>query len=113
MALQSVAESSAQGQVFAALADRTRRLLIDRLASGGPATATQLAGGLPISRQAVAKHLVQLQGAGLIRPDRPGRRARYDLRPGQLSDARRWLREIEDAWDRRLEALTRYVEDSG
>ena len=53
------------GQVFAALADPTRRAILAALAAGGPATATDLAGRLPITRQAIAKHLALLAGAGL------------------------------------------------
>ena len=69
------------GQVFTALADPTRRAILAALASGGPATATDLAAGLPITRQAIAKHLGLLAEAGLVTAE-PGerRRVRYRLR---------------------------------
>jgi DNA-binding transcriptional ArsR family regulator len=63
-----------------------------------------------MTRQAVAKHLSFLQRAELVTTDRPGPRALYELRLGNLSTALDWLRSIEQAWDRRLEALARYVE---
>jgi DNA-binding transcriptional ArsR family regulator len=103
-------EEDRQALVFGALADATRRLLIDRLVAGGPARASELRAGLPITRQAVAKHLSFLKRADLVRTDRPGPRARYELRPENLADAVAWLHTIEAEWDRRLQALARYVE---
>src|SRR5205814_8220615 len=64
------------GAVFEALADPTRREVVRRLAQGGPATATELAGDLPVTRQAVAKHLATLAEAGLVTSDRQGRETR-------------------------------------
>jgi Helix-turn-helix domain len=73
-------------QVFTALADPTRRAILAALASGGPATATDLAGRLPITRQAVAKHLALLAGAGLVTAE-PGGAAPGPLPAAVGSDA--------------------------
>ncbi|MGH9115792.1 MAG: ArsR/SmtB family transcription factor, partial [Acidimicrobiales bacterium] len=95
--------------VFAALADPTRRRLIDQLSTTGPRTATELAGDYAVSRQAVAKHLGQLSAAGLLHPERRGRQVLYDVVPGRLAEASEWLDSVGRHWDARLEALQRSV----
>src|SRR5262249_57597229 len=80
-AVAEPAMEAAAEQVFAALADPSRRAIVAALASGGPATATDLAGRLPITRQAIAKHLALLAGAGLVTAE-PGERRRVPYRPG-------------------------------
>jgi DNA-binding transcriptional ArsR family regulator len=90
--------------VFMALADPTRRAVLRRLADG-PANPTELAGGLPVTRQAVSKHLDVLQEAGLVRGDRAGREHRYRLTPGPMGDAASWMADVGSRWDRRLEDL--------
>ena len=95
--------------VFGALADPTRRHLLARVAEAGPVTATQLASELPISRQAVAKHLVVLDGAGLVAPSREGRETRYRATPDALGDVRTWVDSVGRSWDRRLDALRRHL----
>ena len=98
-------------QVFAALADPTRRAILAALASGGPATATDLAARLPITRQAVAKHLALLVDAGLIHAEEPdGRRVRYRIDAAPIREAMRWLALLANAWDNRLDALARHLE---
>jgi len=94
---------------FLALADPTRRLLIRRIVAGGPVTATELARGLPISRQAVAKHLALLRDAGLVSAEPRGRERRYRLTPRPLADAAGWLHAIEAEWESRLDALERHL----
>ena len=96
--------------VFEALADATRRQVVQRLAEGGPATATELAGELPVTRQAVAKHLATLAQAGLVTSDRQGRETRYQLTPEPLAAAVSWMASVGSQWDDRLEALQRYLE---
>jgi DNA-binding transcriptional ArsR family regulator len=91
--------------LFAALGDPTRRRLLDRLASDGPMTATQLAPAYPMSRQALVKHLASLSEAGLLEPLRVGREVRYEVVPGRLDDATAWLASVGRRWDRRLDAL--------
>lgn len=92
-------------QVFAALSDATRRRLLSRLADGGPATATELAAELPVSRQAVVKHLDGLREAGLVTSAREGREVRYRVTPAPLADAVGWIADVGAQWDSRLAAL--------
>jgi DNA-binding transcriptional ArsR family regulator len=96
--------------VFAALADPSRRFVVETLASRGTATPTELAADLPVTRQAVAKHLAALRHAGLVEATRSGRETRYALTPAPLASAAGWIEEVGTAWDGRLEALRRLVE---
>jgi DNA-binding transcriptional ArsR family regulator len=99
------------GPVFAALADSTRRGVVETLLRDGTTSVPALTGALPISRQAVAKHLAALDDAGLIeRAPGAGREVRYRLRPGALGPAAAWLRDAEAAWDDRLARLKEAVE---
>ncbi len=92
--------------VFGALADPTRRRLLTAIAHR-PATATELASGLPISRQAVVKHLTALSQAGLLARERTGRDVRYRFTPAPLTDAVSWMAEVGGQWDDRLAVLAR------
>ena len=92
------------GAVFGALADPMRRRLLSAIAEH-PATATELATALPISRQAVAKHLSSLSQAGLLESERTGRDVRYRVTPEPLSDAVSWMAEVGGQWDERLARL--------
>ena len=92
--------------MFGALADPTRRNLLSALADH-PATATELAGGFPISRQAVIKHLNALADAGLVSRERAGREVRYSVTPAPLSGAVSWIATVGAQWDDRLAALAR------
>jgi DNA-binding transcriptional ArsR family regulator len=97
--------------VFAALADPTRRRIVETFVREGSASAPALTSTLPITRQAVAKHLATLSSAGLIeRAPGGGREVHYRLRIGALDPATRWLRDTEAAWGRRLPRLKRAVE---
>ncbi|MFE6872675.1 ArsR/SmtB family transcription factor [Kitasatospora sp. NPDC057692] len=87
--------------VLGALADPTRRRLLDLLAAQGEATATTLAGRLPVSRQAVVKHLAVLDAAGLVAGHRTGREVRYAVRAAALDDTARWMAGLAADWDRR------------
>ena len=99
--IEAVAE-----EVFTALADPTRRAILAALAAGGPATATDLATRLPITRQAIAKHLALLAEAGLVAAE-PGerRRVRYRLRSAPMQVAQQFLAALARDWDRQLESL--------
>jgi DNA-binding transcriptional ArsR family regulator len=101
-------------QVFAALADPTRRAILAALASGGPATATDLAGLLPITRQAIAKHLALLAEAGLVTAE-PGerRRVRYRLRSAPMQVAQQFLAALARDWDSPLGALKDHLDAGG
>jgi DNA-binding transcriptional ArsR family regulator len=103
--------AAAPDRVFAALSDPTRLHLLERLEEGSARTATELAKDLPMSRQAVAKHLAELVGAGLVVSARRGRETRYELVPAGLTAATRWLDKRAARWQQRLEALVRHVED--
>ncbi len=94
------------GAVFAALADPTRRRVVRSLAREEAVTASGLAGELPITRQAVAKHLAALEHAGLVAPRREGRETRYRLTPGPLEEAIAWMAEVGDRWDGSLARLS-------
>jgi DNA-binding transcriptional ArsR family regulator len=104
-------DDAGQGsEVFAALADPTRRHLIQKLASRGAASATALAAELPISRQAVSKHLAALGDAGLVQSQRAGREILYELQPAPLEDAAAWIAEVGAEWDDRLARLRSLLE---
>jgi DNA-binding transcriptional ArsR family regulator len=96
--------------VFEALADPTRRAVLRDVAERGPLTATELAAELPVSRQAIAKHLAVLAGAGLVARERAGREARFTATPAPLADAGRWLDATGAAWDDRLARLGERLE---
>ena len=98
-------------QVFTALADPTRRAILAALASGGPATATDLADRLPITRQAIAKHLALLAEAGLVTAE-PGerRRVRYRLRSAPMQVAQQFLAALARDWDVALGALRDHLD---
>jgi len=97
--------------VMAALADPTRWRVLSLLAERGEATATTLAGELPVSRVAVVKHLAVLDRAGLVEGGRRGREVFYRVRPERLEEAARWMAAVASQWDRRLDALKRLAED--
>jgi DNA-binding transcriptional ArsR family regulator len=97
--------------VFAAVADPTRRLLLERLRSSSGLSIAELAADLPMTRQAVTKHLDALRLAGLVRVRRAGRERLHDLDPAPLAAADDWLRPYAEAWDERLEALRRHLEE--
>ncbi len=97
--------------VFVALADPSRRAILAALASGGPATATDLATGLPITRQAIAKHLALLVEAGLVTAE-PGerRRVRYRLRSAPMQVAQQFLAALARDWDGQFDALKGHLD---
>lgn len=106
------AQGAGVGPVFAALADPTRREVVALLAERPTITASALATQLPISRQAIAKHLGALADAGLVESAREGRETRYRLTPAPLSAAREWMATTEAQWDARLSRLAEHVQGS-
>jgi DNA-binding transcriptional ArsR family regulator len=100
------------GAVFGALSDPTRRSLLATIADQPSVTATQLASELPISRQAVLKHLTALEDAGLLDRERSGREVRYRVTPAPLSEAVSWMAEVGGQWDERLGRLASALADS-
>jgi DNA-binding transcriptional ArsR family regulator len=107
--LEAIAE-----QVFTALADPTRRAILAELAARGPATATDLAARLPITRQAIAKHLVLLAEVGLLTAE-PGerRRVRYRLRSAPMQAAQQFLAALARDWEGPLGALKDHLDRQG
>ncbi|MEJ3657987.1 metalloregulator ArsR/SmtB family transcription factor [Actinomycetes bacterium KLBMP 9759] len=101
------------GHVWDALADPTRRYMLDVLAARGEITATTIAEDLPISRQAVVKHLAVLRAAGLVSGNRVGREVRYVLHPEALGTAAQWMSALATDWDRRLARVKRIAEAAG
>jgi DNA-binding transcriptional ArsR family regulator len=95
-------------QVFHALADRTRRSLLRRLARG-PAIVTELAQPFAMSLPAISKHLRVLEGARLVRREVDGRVHRCSLDPGALAEVEGWLRERREFWEQALDALASHV----
>lgn len=100
------------GPVLAALADPTRRQLLGALAEEGQASASRLATRLPVSRQAVVKHLQLLEHAGLVSGGRSGREVLYQVQTDSLEASARWMVDLAATWDRRLNALKRAAERS-
>lgn len=98
-------------RVFAALADPTRRLLFQQLCEEGSGTATSFAARLPMTRQAVTKHLETLAGAGLVIAHEEGRERRYVPQPESLQAVTTWIAAVEASWDTRLAALRGYLLD--
>ena len=99
-----------QQDVFSALADPTRRQLISWLAAR-PATATELADRLPISRQAITKHLAVLDDARLLAKERQGREVLYRLDAERLATASEWIATVSARWEARIGRLKRYLEE--
>lgn len=97
-------------RVLAALADPTRRKVLDAVAAHGEATATTIAAELPVSRQAVVKHLAVLDRAGLVTGAKEGREVRYTVRPERLDDMARWVENLSAEWDARLARIKQIAE---
>lgn len=97
-------------RVLAALADPTRRRVLDAVAAHGEATATMIATELPVSRQAIVKHLIVLDEAGLVAGQRSGREMRYAVRTAPLNLTARWINGLAAEWDDRLARIKRIAE---
>jgi DNA-binding transcriptional ArsR family regulator len=94
--------------VFDALADATRRRMVERL-SRGPATVSELARPLPISLPAVVQHLHVLEASGLVRSTKAGRVRTCRMEPAALRTAERWIEARRTSWERRLDRLGDYL----
>jgi DNA-binding transcriptional ArsR family regulator len=100
------------GEILSALADPTRRQLLAELSARGAATATALAEDLPITRQAVVKHLAVLSRAGLVTGQREGREVRYAPRPQGVAATAQWMAALAAEWDTRLRTIKRIAESA-
>jgi DNA-binding transcriptional ArsR family regulator len=98
-------------ELWAAVGDPSRRRVLDALLTRGTATPTALADDLPLSRQAVTKHLAVLDRAGLVTARRQGREVRFAVQPARLDEATRQLTDAAHHWDRRLLAIKRIAEE--
>ena len=98
------------GRVFTALSDPTRREVVRRLSDAEEGrTVSELAATLPVTRQAVAKHLSILEDAGLVDTSTRGRQRRYRLTPAPFAGAMGWMADVGAEWDERLDALSRHL----
>jgi DNA-binding transcriptional ArsR family regulator len=102
-----------EDSVFSALSDPSRRRLLETLAGRESASLTELASELPVTRQAVSKHLAALGAAGLVESARAGRETRYSLTPEPLADALAWMERVGGRWDERLALLRSHLSSSG
>jgi DNA-binding transcriptional ArsR family regulator len=96
--------------LWSAVGDPTRRMMLDLLLAGGSGTATSLSEHLPVTRQAVAKHLAVLDRVGLVHGASTGRERRYWVDDTQLARAARQLAVVGSAWDGRLRRIARIAE---
>lgn len=104
--------SRASSDVFQAVADPTRRAILDRLRAGR-APVNELAAGFDMSRPAVSKHLRLLREARLVREQKEGRQRFYELTPGPLRDVADWAEAYRAFWSVNLASLKKHVEGKG
>ena len=105
------ADPAAAAPVFAALGDETRLRLVVRLGADGPLSIARLTAGSAVTRQAITRHLEVLAGAGLVRDTRRGRERIWELDAARLDEARRYLEQVSQQWDRALDRLKKFVEE--
>jgi DNA-binding transcriptional ArsR family regulator len=98
-------------EVFFALGDGTRLSVVRKLGAGRALSATVLADGAKVTRQAIVKHLRVLEGAGLVTHERRGREVLYCLETRRFDDARTFIERVSAAWDRRVQRLRALVEE--
>ena len=108
-----LATPGSAAELFSALGDETRLGLVARLSSEGAVSIAALTVGTGVTRQAVAKHLQVLEGAGLVRGAREGRETLWRLEPRRLDVAREYLELISKRWDERIGRLVRHLEGDG
>lgn len=107
---EPAAPERAHAPIFAALGDRTRLLLVGKLARGQSHSIAELTGGFKLTRQAVTKHLRVLEAAGLVQGARQGREIRFEFTSGPLDGARKYLEEVSQQWGDALDRLKDFVE---
>ena len=97
-------------ELWSAIADPSRRRVLDLLVQQGAASASTLSGLVPFTRQAVMKHLAVLEHAGLVTRSRQGREVRFSVHPERLDHAAQVMKQLAGEWDRRLESIKRIAE---
>lgn len=97
-------------ELWSAVADPSRRRVLDLIVNHGEVSASWLAGHVPFSRQAVSKHLTVLEEAGLVSRRKQGREVLYQVEAERLDQATRAMVDLAAAWDRRLGAVKRLAE---
>lgn len=102
--------TQADDQLWSAIADPSRRRVLDLLVSNGEVSASWLAGHVPFSRQAVSKHLAVLEQAKLVSRRKQGREVLYRVETKRLDQATRAMAEVAAQWDRRLAVIKRLAE---
>jgi DNA-binding transcriptional ArsR family regulator len=108
---EGLAQLTDAAPVFAALGEKTRLALVDRLCAGGPGSITSLTAGSAVTRQAITKHLTVLAKAGLVHDVRRGRERIWALDADRLDEARHYLDQISQQWDQALDRLRQFVEE--
>ncbi len=103
--------SSIDDELWSAIADPSRRRVLDLLIHHGEATASSLAAKVPFSRQAVSKHLLVLEGVGLVRRRKQGREVRYRVIPDQLGAVTEIMDRLSNEWSQRLATIKRLAEE--
>ena len=106
-----MSRTAASADVFNAVADPTRRAILDRLRRG-PAPVNDLASGFRVSRPAISKHLRVLRSARLVREKREGRQRIYQLEPDRIQEVARWAAEYRRFWHQNITSLKRHIEQS-
>jgi DNA-binding transcriptional ArsR family regulator len=104
--------TKADDELWSAIADPSRRRVLDLLVGNGEASASWLAGRVPFSRQMVSKHLVVLEDAGLVNRHKLGREVLYGIETERLNQATQAMTELAKQWDRRLAAIKRLAESA-
>ena len=102
--------AQADDELWSAIGDPSRRRVLDLLVESGESSASWLAGHVPFSRQAVSKHLIVLEQAGLVRRRKQGREVLYQVEADRLDQATRVMTDLAAQWDRRLSAIKRLAE---
>ena len=102
--------AQADDELWSAIADPSRRQVLDLLVRNGEVSASWLAGRVPFSRQAVSKHLVVLERAGLVSRRKQGREVLYQVEADRLDQAARAMADLAALWDRRLDTIKRLAE---
>jgi DNA-binding transcriptional ArsR family regulator len=102
--------AQADDELWSAIGDPSRRQVLDLVVSNGEVSASWLAGRVPFTRQAVYKHLVVLEEAGLVSRRRQGREVLYQVRADRLDQATQAMAQLAAQWDRRLAAIKRLAE---